>query len=206
MFDDPTRSHRLLMRHWHTLGALATAAALAGCGGGSDSADAEAQVEDPAAPASAPATAGGRATCNLAGFEAAMLATVNAHRAAGASCGTEGSFAAAPALTWNTLLTQASLAHSDDMVARTYFSHTGSDGSSAAQRATAAGYAWQMLGENIAAGQPSVAAVVAGWMASPGHCANIMAASFRDIGVACVNGGSTNTYRTYWTMTLGLAR
>jgi uncharacterized protein YkwD len=43
-------------------------------------------------------------------------------------------------------------------------------------------------------------------MASPGQCANIMQERFRDISVACVNGSASNTYRTYWTMTLGLAR
>jgi uncharacterized protein YkwD len=51
-----------------------------------------------------------------------------------------------------------------------------------------------------------VASVVAGWMASPGHCANIMNARFRDIGLACVSGTASNTYRSYWTMTLGTAR
>ena len=92
------------------------------------------------------------------------------------------------------------------MAAANFFSHTGSDGSNAGQRATAAGYLWQSWGENIAAGQPSVDEVMAGWMASPGHCANIMQERLRDIGVACVSGGAGNTYRSYWTMTLGLAR
>lgn len=178
---------------------------VAGCGGGGDSAESLPQAEG-AAPEPAAATAGARATCNLAGFEAEMLATVNAYRAAGASCGSEGSFPAAPALAWNALLTQASLAHSDDMVASNVFSHTGSDGSSAGQRATAAGYVWRSLAENIAAGQGSVATVMSSWMASPGHCANIMRTSYQDIGVACVSGGVGNTYRSYWTMSLGLAR
>ena len=47
---------------------------------------------------------------------------------------------------------------------------------------------------------------MAGWMASPGHCANLMRAGVRDIGLACVKGGAGNTYRTYGTMTLGSAR
>ena len=178
---------------------------MAGCGGGGDSSEPPPQTEG-AAPEPAASTAGARATCNLAGFEAEMLATVNAYRAAGASCGSEGSFPAAPALAWNALLTQASLAHSDDMVASNVFSHTGSDGSSAGQRATAAGYVWRSLAENIAAGQGSVATVMNSWMASPGHCANIMRASYKDIGVACVSGGTGNTFRSYWTMSLGLAR
>ena len=103
-------------------------------------------------------------------------------------------------------LTQAALVHSEDMVAGNFFSHTGSDGSNAGQRATAAGYTWRTWGENIAAGQMGVDAVVAAWMASPGHCANVMNARFADIGLACVKGGSGNTYRTYWTMVLGAAR
>jgi uncharacterized protein YkwD len=133
------------------------------------------------------------------------MALVNAHRAAGATCGATA-YPAAASLSWNGPLTQASLRHSDDMMAGNFFSHTGSDGSSAGERATAAGYAWRTVGENIAAGQPTVASVVSAWMASPGHCANIMNASFRDIGLACVSGGASNTYRTYWTMTLGATR
>lgn len=198
--------------HPAALGPVMALAILAGCGGGSDAPDAaQAQSPLPAAaaasdPTSTPPTAGTRATCNLANFEADLLASVNAYRAAGASCGGEGDFPAAAPLAWNAPLAQAALAHSDDMVTSNFFSHTGSNGSGAGQRATAAGYVWQSLGENIAAGQPSVAAVMAAWMASPGHCANIMHASFRDIGVACVDGVAGNTYGTYWTMTLGLAR
>jgi uncharacterized protein YkwD len=196
-----------------TLGALL---AMVGCGGGGDDSSESApqsqtqapEPTNPPDPEPQPTlpTAGTRATCNLANFEAEMLAAANAYRAAGASCGSEGNFPAAAPLAWNPMLTQASLGHSDDMVASNVFSHTGSDGSSAGLRATAAGYAWRSLGENIAAGQSSVAGVMAGWMASPGHCANIMRANYEDIGVACVSGGAGNAYRSYWTMSLGLAR
>ena len=216
------------------LSALSLAAALTACGGGgADSPTAPAAAAPTPAPAPNPApptatptptpapvpapapaptpapppsAAATRATCNLANFQAEALALVNAHRAAGASCGSSGTFPAAPALSWNGALTQASLVHGDDMMALNFFSHTGSSGSNAGQRATAAGYVWQTWGENIAAGQPTVANVVAGWMASPGHCANIMNARFRDIGLACVSGTASNTYRSYWTMTLGTAR
>lgn len=202
------------------LALLAALVAIGGCGGGGG-ADTPATGSTPSpspapspapgpapspAPAPAPSVAGTRATCNLANFQAEALALVNAYRAAGASCGSEGSYAATTALSWNAQLTQAALVHSDDMVALNFFSHTGSNGSNAGQRATAAGYAWQTWGENIAAGQASVAVVMAGWMASPGHCANIMRGAFRDIGLACVSGGAGNTYRTYWTMVLGTAR
>lgn len=199
---------------------LTALAALTGCGGGGS--DSPAAASPPASPTPAPTTppasppppaapppptvAGNRATCNLANFASEALAFVNQVRAAGASCGARGSFPAAPALAWNDALTQASLVHSDDMVALNFFSHTGSNGSSAGDRATAAGYVWRTWGENIAAGQSTVAVVMAGWMASDGHCANIMNANMRDIGLACVSGGASNTYRTYWTMTLGATR
>lgn len=135
-----------------------------------------------------------------------MLAAVNARRRAGATCGAQGVFPAAPDLTWNAALTQAAAAHGDDMVARNFFSHTGSDGSTLGTRATAAGYVWSSLGENIAAGQANVADVVDGWMKSDGHCANLMHASFREIGAACLAGNAGTAYRTYWTQDFGTPR
>lgn len=191
--------------------AAALGALLAACGGGGDGAS-DAPPTPTSAPAPAPAPApetpspATRATCSLAGFQAEALRLVNAQRSAGASCGSRGAFAAAVPLAWNDALTQAGLRHSDDMVARNFFSHTGSDGTSAGARATAAGYVWSSWGENIAAGQRSVAEVVAGWMASDGHCANIMGPGFRDLGLACVSGNAGTTYGTYWTMVLGSAR
>ncbi|MEO7854808.1 MAG: CAP domain-containing protein, partial [Rubrivivax sp.] len=165
-------------------------------------------VDEPAAaPAPpSPSAAATRATCALPDFEVDAMASLNAHRAAGAQCGDRGAFAAAPPLAWEATLSLASLAHSDDMVSHNFFSHTGSDGSSAGQRASDAGYLWSTWGENIADGQNSVDSVVTAWMGSPGHCANIMNAGFRDIGLACVNGGAGNATRSYWTMTLGRSR
>ena len=188
---------------------------LPGCGGGGGdsttpvAATPATPAPSPApspAPAPAPPTAGTRVTCNLPNFQADMLAAVNAYRRAGATCGTHGSFPAAPALTWNDALTTAAIAHSDDMVAHNFFDHTGSDGSTLGDRATRAGYAWSALGENIAAGQASMAVVVDGWMKSDGHCANLMNASFRDIGVACIAGNANTSYRTYWSQEFGTPR
>jgi uncharacterized protein YkwD len=191
-----------------TLGSLLTACGGGDEGGAGDGNSSSAATTPPAAAASgapAPGTAT-RATCNLSGFEADALRLVNAHRTAGARCGGRGSFAAATPLAWNDALTQAGLRHSDDMVGHNFFSHTGSDGTSAGARASAAGYSWASWGENIAAGQRSVADVVAGWMASDGHCANIMSPGFRDLGLACVSGNATTAYGTYWTMVLGSSR
>ncbi|GAA0921680.1 CAP domain-containing protein [Nonomuraea longicatena] len=81
-------------------------------------------------------------------------------------------------------LHKAAEGHSADMAAKGYFDHTGRDGRSPADRIRAAGFspvsAW---GENIAMGQRTAAAVVDGWMNSPGHKANIMNCGFTHIGV-----------------------
>jgi uncharacterized protein YkwD len=192
---------------------FALVALLAACGGGGDSPAAPALTPTAggAAPAPAPPAPGGgtvstTGTCNLPDFATSVLARVNQYRAAGANCGSGGNFAAAPALAWNLLLTAAADAHSRDMVANNFFSHTGANGSNAGQRITAAGYVWSTYGENIAAGQSSINQVVDGWMASAGHCANIMHAAFADIGVVCVAGNAATTYSSYWTMDLGKAR
>jgi len=141
-----------------------------------------------------------RLTCNLPSFQQEILDRVNQARAAGRSCGTTY-YGPAPALAWNTNLFNAASAHSTDMAANNYFSHTSLDGRNAGQRITGAGYAWSAYGENIAAGQTSVQSVVDGWLASPGHCANIMNPVYADIGTACV-ASSTSSYPTYWTMDL----
>lgn len=44
------------------------------------------------------------------------------------------------------------------------------------------------LGENLALGYPTAAAVVAGWMGSEGHRANILRPGYTQIGVGCTSG------------------
>jgi uncharacterized protein YkwD len=189
-------------RAW--LACAAATCALSACGGGGETpAPGVAGPPSAAAPAPAPQTL---STCNLLDFAASALARVNQHRAAGATCGSRGAFPPAAALAWNDRLTQAADVHSRDMQGNNFFSHTGSGGSSASQRVDAAGYAWSSVGENIAAGYPTVNAVVDGWMASEGHCANLMNANFSDFGLACVSGAPSNTYSTYWTMDLARSR
>lgn len=169
--------------------------ALSACGGGGDG--------GAAAPA-APAQQGGtQSSCGLANFQAELLQRVNALRASGGSCGTQGSFAPSAPLQWHGALEQAAAAHSLDMATQNYFSHTSADGRTPGQRITAAGYAWRTFGENIAAGYPSVQAVVDAWRASDGHCANLLQPAFRDIGVACSPGAASSTFPNYWTMDLG---
>ncbi len=100
-------------------------------------------------------------------------------------------------------LMAAAEAHSRDMAEHDFFSHTGSDGSSPWVRMARAGYgSYRAAAENIAAGYPSPEAVVAGWMNSPGHRANILNCNLEEIGVGYVfqnpDTGNTN-YGHYWT-------
>lgn len=141
--------------------------------------------------------------CGLGNFQAELLQRINALRAAGANCGTSGSFPATTALTWHAKLAAAAAGHSADMAAKNYFEHDSADGTTMSARVTAAGYAWTRVAENIAAGYPTVDSVMTGWTNSAGHCANLMNPNLREVGVACVPGTSSSTYPNYWTMDLG---
>ncbi len=104
------------------------------------------------------------------------------------------------ALRWNARLASAAQAHSTDMRDNGYFSHTSPDGRTAFDRIKAAGYSYHQAAENIAAGQPTAAAVVKAWMGSAGHRANIVNCGLKDLGVGYAKGGS---YGSYWTQDFG---
>ena len=124
------------------------------------------------------------------------LQRINGYRAAGATCGSQRFEPAAP-VAWNLLLEQAAQKHAKDMAARRAMSHTGGDGSSMSDRVAREAYAWGALGENVSAGYGSVPEALAGWMRSPGHCANMMSPNFREVGVGGANapGDSFGWYR-----------
>jgi Cysteine-rich secretory protein family len=131
----------------------------------------------------------------------AVLEHVNAARAKPRTCGNRRFEAAAP-LEWDAALAEAALQHSRDMASRNYFAHRGRGGTQVGERAKQRGYAWRHIGENIAAGQGSAQQVVAGWLASPHHCANIMDPAFTEMAAAyAVNRKSQATI--YWTQVLG---
>ena len=130
---------------------------------------------------------------------------INARRAQGATCGSYGYFPPTAAVVWNTNLIAAATAHSIDMQ-KNEVGHYGSDGRDPGQRMIAAGYDLSWWGENLATGQGSVKEAIDWWMGSPGHCANIMNPVFKDVGMACVNGTSSNTWRTYFTLDLAAPR
>ena len=96
-------------------------------------------------------------------------------------------------------LTAAAAGHAQDMATNNYFSHTSRDGRSFVDRIKAQGYPVPRS-ENIAAGQPTVTAVMDAWMASAGHRANILDCSAVAMGAASATGGS---YGIYWVQDFG---
>ena len=120
-----------------------------------------------------------------------MLARLNALRA---SLGAAAVRLCAP-------LNAAATKHSADMASRGYFDHTGLDGRDPSDRATAEGYG-SGVGENIAAGYDSVADVMAGWIDSPGHYANLINADYRVVGFGRVSVPDS-PYGVYWTQNFG---
>ena len=107
-----------------------------------------------------------------------------------------------PPLAWDNALGAAAWGHSDDMAQQNYFNHTSLDGRQFNERITAAGYSYSTCGENIAAGYSTPQAVMNGWMNSSGHRANILSASFCDIGVGYAFA-SGSAYSYYWTQDFG---
>jgi uncharacterized protein YkwD len=91
----------------------------------------------------------------------------------------------------NGRLQQAAQGHSEDMALGDYFEHVGPGGNTPLRRIRASGYIpsprdGYAIGENIAWGTFSLAtpqAIVAAWMASPEHRANILEARYRDTAV-----------------------
>ena len=81
---------------------------------------------------------------------------------------------------------------SEDMRDKGYFSHTSPTYGSPFKMMKSFGISYRTAGENIAKGQTTPAAVVKGWMNSPGHRANILNSSFTEIGVGYASGN-------YWT-------
>lgn len=86
-------------------------------------------------------------------------------------------------LTFDKSLTRAAEAHAADMVAEHFFAHDSLDGRSPFDRMKAAGFAGGSMAENIAVGYSTPAAVVGGWMKSPGHRANILNCGYTVIGI-----------------------
>ena len=97
------------------------------------------------------------------------------------------------ALTANWELSRVARYKSQDMLNKGYFSHTSPTYGTPFQMIKAFGLSFRTAGENIARGYATPQAVVNGWMNSSGHRANILNASYTQIGVGYVAQGN------YWT-------
>jgi uncharacterized protein YkwD len=104
-------------------------------------------------------------------------------------------------LTLSRELAEAAQTYSEVLASGNCFAHTCGGVPNVTERDAQAGYdGWIFIGENIAAGYPTPEAVVAGWMASPGHRANILSANYTEIGIGLSDGGA---YGRYWTEEFG---
>lgn len=97
------------------------------------------------------------------------------------------------ALQANWELSRVARYKSQDMADNHYFSHTSPTYGTPFQMMKAFGLSYRTAGENIAYGQRTPQAVVNAWMNSSGHRANILNASYTQIGVGFVADGY------YWT-------
>jgi uncharacterized protein YkwD len=130
-------------------------------------------------------------------FEAEVVQLVNSYRAAGADCGSSGTFGAAGPVVAEAQLRCAARLHSQDMAARMFFDHINPDGMSPWDRVDLTDYSGNASGENIAQGYPDPTAVMEGWMSSDGHCANIMNPDNTELGVGYYGENS------YWPQVMG---
>jgi uncharacterized protein YkwD len=118
---------------------------------------------------------------NIESIREATICLVNRERA------TQGE----SPLQQNSKLQTAAQAHTESMAWGNYFEHLGPGGQTPLDRMRAAGYIYSSnigfeVGENIAWGTGSLGtprAIVAAWMASPGHRANILDAHYRDTAI-----------------------
>ncbi|HEU4604073.1 MAG TPA: CAP domain-containing protein [Steroidobacteraceae bacterium] len=132
------------------------------------------------------------------------LALVNEARAKPRKCGATA-FGPAPPLQNSVLLDQAAQIHATDMAMHNFFAHEGSDGSRPSDRITRVGYKWRAVAENIAAGYREIDPVVAGWIQSPGHCANLMNPVYTQMGIAFALNPKSES-GVYWSQTFGRPR
>lgn len=86
--------------------------------------------------------------------------------------------------------------HSDDQAAHQSLGHAGSDGRSPFDRLRRVGYVYTTAGENVAMGYPTATTVVAGWMNSADHRANILRRTFTHVGFG---EAADRRGRMYWT-------
>jgi len=103
-------------------------------------------------------------------------------------------------LTLSAKLCEAAAVHAKDMALHQMQDHTGSDGSTIADRVKRKGYVYVRIGENIAWGQHTVDEVMNTWMTSPPHRENLLA-DFTEMGAARADDADGEPY---WCVDFGV--
>lgn len=125
---------------------------------------------------------------------ATLLALVNKVRSEGCNCGSD-SMPPVDSVLWDFSLAQAALSHSEDMNTNNFLSHESSDGSDLPARLARVGYLWSAISENVSKGYATPQEALNGWLASEGHCKNIMNGNFLHMG--------SGRDGVYWTEVFG---
>src|ERR671914_904270 len=144
--------------------------------------------------ATAPAAMGARA-CESASATPAKAAKRTMVRATLCTLNAQRERHGLRPLKLNKRLSKAARRHARDMVRRGYFAHDSLGGGTFVDRIRRSGYlnhahSWT-VGENLAWGTSTTSApraITAMWMNSPGHRANILNGSFREVGIRLALG------------------
>lgn len=107
-----------------------------------------------------------------------------------------------PPVTIDPTLTKIASVHANRMAATDTMSHVLPGEGSFQQRLIAGGFQASMAAENVAAGQPTLTAVLEAWRKSPGHNANLLLPNVSKIGIALALADSSR-YKYYWSLVLG---
>ncbi|MHB8158372.1 MAG: CAP domain-containing protein [Desulfocucumaceae bacterium] len=129
-------------------------------------------------PATQPTDPGTGTTSGLTADEQRMLSSVNAERVKNGLS----------ALTPNLKLTGVARLKAKDLIDKNYFGHTSPTYGSPFDMMHQFGITYRTAGENLA-GAPSVDTAHTNLMNSPGHRANILNSSFREVGIGVIDGG-----------------
>ncbi len=113
--------------------------------------------------------------------------------------------AGVPPLELDPRLTEAAQARADDMAQRRFYGHETPEGADFGTDVDRTGYLYSAVAENIARGQESVDEVVDGWLASPGHRANVLNPAFTDVGFGFAPGRPGGDHSLLWVQILGRA-
>ncbi len=132
-------------------------------------------------------------------WKARLLEQLNAMRATGGVCASEGKFEPGAPVRWNPALETVASAQAAWIAERGELLHVGRRGEGLGERARQAEYAFERVAENIAMGYWQVEQVVDAWRASAKHCSNLLDPRFTEVALACVRSSNG----PWWTITLG---